>query len=60
MKNITIERRDFIAKVGGFAAFSTMGADALADELEHQLEDGMAQNQEPVATPAEDNSNRSR
>lgn len=49
VKNITIERRDFIAKVGGIAAFAAMSSDAIADEIEHQLEGGMAQAQEAAA-----------
>lgn len=62
MKNIIIERREFIAKVGGMAAFTAMSADAVADEIEHQLENKMAQAeaQETPAAPAENNSNRRR
>ena len=58
MKNITIKRRDFIAKVGGVAAFSAMSSDAIADEIEHQLEQKMAESEKNKSGQSRSNSGR--
>ena len=47
-----IDRRAFIARLGGTAALSTMGATALADELEDaQLEASLRQPEKPKNKP---------
>ena len=58
MKNITINRRDFIAKIGGVSAFSAMSSDAIADEIEHQLEQKMAESEKNKSGQSRSNSRR--
>ena len=41
MENLSIDRRAFIAKLGGAAAVLTMSSEALAESLEHEMIDAL-------------------
>jgi hypothetical protein len=49
MSDVNIDRRAFIAKLGGAAAVAAMAPEALAEELEHEMIDMLGQDQQPPA-----------